>query len=470
MGKIISSYIFPHPPIIVPEVGRGREREAADTINAVKKAALKIAEEKPETIIITSPHAPLFQDYIYISTAPRLCGDFGRFGSGGVKLEFSNNVELVERIIRQSGKYGIHAGGLGDNIARKYGISRELDHGALVPLYFVRKEYKDFKLVHMSTAGLPLIGLYKFGKAVSAAVDELGDERVVFIASGDLSHRLSYDAPYGYSERGKEFDRMLVECVEKSDVESLLGIDGALCENAGECGLRSFVIMYGALDGRALKPEVYSYEGPFGVGYSVARIEVGQPDPVWEKLDEIKKKQNLRMEEIRKSESPHVSLARQALETYVKHGRIIGIPENLPAGMLEERAGTFVSIKKHGQLRGCIGTTAPTRKNVAEEIIHNAISAGCRDPRFSPVEEDELGSLVYSVDVLKKPEPITSMEELDVKRYGVIVKSGMRSGLLLPDLNGVDTPEKQVAIALQKANIRPGEEYRMERFEVVRYK
>jgi len=176
-----------------------------------------------------------------------------------------------------------------------------------------------------------------------------------------------------------------------------------------------------------------------------------------------------RINMLRISEDPHVALARKALEMYVTNGTIIGLPEVLPEDMAKRRAGVFVSIKKFGQLRGCIGTIAPTKKNIAEEIIYNAISAGTRDPRFNPVEEHELDSLVYSVDVLGEAEPIDSIDELDVKRYGVIVRAGSRSGLLLPDLEGVDTPYEQVSIALRKAGISPSEKYTMERFEVIRY-
>lgn len=168
-------------------------------------------------------------------------------------------------------------------------------------------------------------------------------------------------------------------------------------------------------------------------------------------------------------EDPYIHLAKLTLETYVREGRVISIPEGLPEEMVSQKAGVFVSLKKNGQLRGCIGTIMPTTSCIAEEIIQNAISAGVRDPRFYPVTEEELPEIVYSVDVLKEPEPISSMAELDVKRYGVIVRSGRRTGLLLPDLEGVDTPEQQVAIALQKAGIWPGEDYTMERFEVIRH-
>ena len=138
--------------------------------------------------------------------------------------------------------------------------------------------------------------------------------------------------------------------------------------------------------------------------------------------------------------------------------------------MIRTRAGAFVSIHKHGRLRGCIGTIYPTTENVALEIIRNAISASTQDPRFDPITADELKWLEINVDVLGEPERIASMDELDVKRYGVIVSYGQKRGLLLPDLDGVDTPEQQVSIAMQKGGIREDEPYSLERFEVVRHR
>ncbi|HOV25294.1 MAG TPA: AmmeMemoRadiSam system protein A [Pseudobacteroides sp.] len=166
---------------------------------------------------------------------------------------------------------------------------------------------------------------------------------------------------------------------------------------------------------------------------------------------------------------PYVALAKNALETYIREGRILDVPDGLPDEMLRSSAGTFVSIKKAGELRGCIGTISPTMPNIALEIIQNAISSGTHDPRFDKVDESELDSLTYSVDVLKEPEPVDSIEELDVIRYGVIVRSGSRSGLLLPNLEGVNTPYEQVSIALRKAGIDPKWDFSIERFEVIRH-
>jgi AmmeMemoRadiSam system protein A len=428
MGKIISSYIMPHPPIVVPEVGKGEEAGAQKTLDAMRKAGAIIKTEKPTTIVLTTSHGPVFSDYIYISTSPRLSGSLSRFRASGVKLEFENNTELVNRIIEYANTEGIYAGGLEDSLIRKYSISRELDHGAIVPLYFVVGGVPDFKLVHISIAGLPLEELYRFGMCISRAIDDT-DERVVFIASGDLSHRLSSDGPYGFSERGEEFDRLFVKSVKNYDVKRLLKIDEGLSESAGECGLRSFIIMFGALDSYVVKPEVYSYEGPFGVGYAIARLGIEGRRDGSGILHEIEETDRQRVRQIREKEDDYIRIARESLEYYVKHRRIMHIPENLPEEMTKSRAGVFVSIKKHGQLRGCIGTISPTTGSIAEEIINNAVSAGTRDPRFDPVEEEELDRLVYSVDVLKKPEPVSSMDQLLLNMFFAHALPPWRQGL-----------------------------------------
>jgi AmmeMemoRadiSam system protein A len=165
---------------------------------------------------------------------------------------------------------------------------------------------------------------------------------------------------------------------------------------------------------------------------------------------------------------PVVKLAKEAVESYVRTGETPEPRELSPE--MRERAGVFVSLHKHGQLRGCIGTFEPAKDNVAEEIIANAISASTMDPRFPAVTESELGDLEYSVDVLTAPEPITDLSQLDPVKYGVIVESGWRRGLLLPDLEGVDSVEEQIAICRLKAGISAGEPVNLYRFQVRRFK
>jgi AmmeMemoRadiSam system protein A len=166
--------------------------------------------------------------------------------------------------------------------------------------------------------------------------------------------------------------------------------------------------------------------------------------------------------------SPLVRLARETVESYIKDGKVPQVKELAPE--MRGRAGVFVSIHKFGELRGCIGTFEPVEENVARETIANAITSATRDPRFLPISPEELENLSYSVDVLTHPEPAESRDQLDSERYGIIVEHGSRRGLLLPNLEGVDSVEEQIAICRQKAGISPDEPVKLYRFEVKRYK
>jgi len=170
-----------------------------------------------------------------------------------------------------------------------------------------------------------------------------------------------------------------------------------------------------------------------------------------------------------KKESAYVKLARETIENYIKQGKIITPTLGLPEEMINQKAGVFVSLKRFGDLRGCIGTFMPTQENIAQEIIKNAISAAVDDPRFSPVNVSELEDLSISVDVLSAPEEVKDISQLDPKKYGVIVSSGYKKGLLLPDLEGVNAVEYQIDIAKRKAGIYPGEKVKLYRFEVKRF-
>ncbi len=228
--------------------------------------------------------------------------------------------------------------------------------------------------------------------------------------------------------------------------------------------------MAGALDGCAAECRVLSHTGELGVGYGVAAFRVTGPDPERHFLKKWEEKEAERRKNERASEDPYVRLARAAVEAYVLHHRRISLPDGLPEEMTGRRAGVFVSLHEEGQLRGCIGTISPTRPSVAAEIAENALSAASRDLRFSPVRRGDLDRLEISVDVLGATEPVSSVRELDPERYGVVVTAGERRGLLLPDLEGVDTPERQIAIAKRKAGIGEGEAVTLERFEVVRHR
>lgn len=460
--SMLGAIITPHPPVLLPEVGGGREREIAATDRAMRTAAETVAAWQPDVIIVSSPHTILYRDYFHIAPGDGAVGDMGRFGAPEVRIQASYDTLLREEIIRRAEAEGLHAGTLGQR-------DPELDHGVLIPLYYLRKAGVRCPIVRMGLSGFSPLDHYRFGKCVQDAVNALG-RRAVFLASGDLSHKLKADGPYGYAPEGPQFDDAVTRTMASGDFLEFLTIDPALCERAAECGLRSFQVMAGALDGLAVEPQLLSHEGTFGVGYAIALFPVtGRDDSRCYEKDYLLAK-NDRLATRKASEDPWVKLARRSLETYVKTGqRLTSLPEDLPAEMTTQQAGAFVSLHKNGQLRGCIGTIAPTCDNLAWEIVQNAVSACSRDPRFSPVRPDELDELEYSVDVLGAPEPVDSPAALDPKTYGVIVSCGGRRGLLLPDLDGVDSVEAQLSIALQKGGIRENEPYKIERFKVVRH-
>lgn len=460
--SMLGAIITPHPPVLLPEVGGGREREIAATDRAMRTAAETVAAWQPDVIIVSSPHTILYRDYFHIAPGDGAVGDMSRFGAPEVRIQASYDTLLREEIIRRAEAEGLHAGTLGQR-------DPELDHGVLIPLYYLRKAGVRCPIVRMGLSGFSPLDHYRLGKCVQDAVNALG-RRAVFLASGDLSHKLKADGPYGYAPEGPQFDDAVTRTMASGDFLEFLTIDPALCERAAECGLRSFQVMAGALDGLAVEPQLLSHEGTFGVGYAIALFPVtGRDDSRCYEKDYLLAK-NDRLATRKANEDPWVKLARRSLETYVKTGqRLTSLPEDLPAEMTTQQAGAFVSLHKNGQLRGCIGTIAPTCDNLAWEIVQNAVSACSRDPRFSPVRPDELDELEYSVDVLGAPEPVDSPAALDPKTYGVIVSCGGRRGLLLPDLDGVDSVEAQLSIALQKGGIRENEPYKIERFMVVRH-
>ncbi|WP_300412828.1 AmmeMemoRadiSam system protein A [uncultured Oscillibacter sp.] len=459
---ILGAVIAPHPPLIIPTVGRGREREVQATIDAYRTAAKQVAAWEPEALIITSPHQIMYTDYFHISPGRSAAGDMSTFGAPETRLTIRYDEGLREELVRRAESAGLRAGTLGER-------DPFLDHGTFLPLYFLREAGVDCPILRVGLSGFSPLDHYRLGQCITQAVETLG-RKAVFIASGDLSHKLREDGPYGFAPEGPEFDCQITEAMAAGDFLRFLTMDPTLCDRAAECGLRSFQIMAGALDGLAVEAELLSYEGVTGVGYGVATFTVTGPNENRRFGEQCAELEQVRLAEKKVSEDPWVKLARLSLETYVKTGkRLERLPEGLPAEMTDRAAGAFVSLHAHGRLRGCIGTTGPTTGSVAWEIVQNAVSACSRDPRFIPVGVEELDSLEYGVDVLGQPEPISSPAELDVKKYGVIVSCGGRRGLLLPDLEGVDTVEQQIDIARQKGGISSREKYTLERFEVVRH-
>ena len=458
-------YLMPHPPIIIPSIGKGEELKLYKTSLACYEVSQEIERIQPDTIIIITPHGAMFSDAIAISEGEAIAGDFSRFQCSQIQIEQPLDTQFNQELLKECQKNQIPVVTVDEPLLKAYGRHFELDHGALVPLYFINKYYTDYKLVHITYAPINDRQLYKFGMILEEVSQKL-NKKVVMIASGDLSHKLTESGPYSYSPYGEEFDRQFLEKLSSEQPLEIFELDKQMINEAAECGLRSTKILLGSLDGKEVKGEVLSYQGPFGVGYGVVRFHItGQGI---KGLKYIGKEDRSIKQILSKNQNPYVALARQCLEDYFTQTRTMVAKEELPEIMVAHRHGVFVSLKKHGQLRGYIGTIFPTTDCVASEIIRNAIAAATEDPRFIPVSYHELKDLHISVDVLMRPEKATK-DELNPKKYGVIVSKGMRKGVLLPNLEGIDTVDEQLNIACQKAGINPDAEFEIEKFEVIRY-
>lgn len=487
---ILAAFAVPHPPLLIPGIGEDSSAQVQKTKNAYKEAAARSAALRPETLVIFSPHTTLYADYFHVSPGKEARGDFGRYGPLGAQASYSvsYDTEFVEELEQRLACHEIPGGTAGEQ-------DPALDHGAMVPLHFFeqalsaqeKKEDKNtveaeglaaakdrgssrVRVVRIGLSGLSREQHHLFGKTVAETANIL-NRRTIVIASGDLSHKLLAEGPYGYASEGPEFDRQLCDALAQGDFARVRTIDKKLSKEAAECGLLSFIMMGGALEEVDYTSELLSYEGPFGVGYAVAAY-------IAREGGSTKRAQGA---------SLPVALARRALSIFFFAGKrrpsiftsdiqnmLKGFQENQEDSLLyhelaQSRGGVFVSLHKEGKLRGCIGTIGARMESVLEEIIQNAVSAAVEDPRFPPLEEKELSDLDIKVDILQEAKPVADKSMLDAQRYGVIVKLGWRKGVLLPALKGVDTPDEQIAIALAKAGIEKDEPYELECFEVVRY-
>ncbi|UCC90131.1 MAG: AmmeMemoRadiSam system protein B [Dehalococcoidia bacterium] len=318
--------------------------------------------------------------------------------------------------------------------------AHQYEHSIEVQIPFLQYFKKDFRLVPIMLAYSTSATYKEIGKELATAIKDL-NRQVVIIASSDMTH-------YEPQESAQWKDTQAIEAILDLDEDKLLKrVDELRISMCGYAPAVSLISAAKELGAKRAELVRYQTSGDITGDYSSVVGYAGV---------------------ILKGMSPMASLAKRTVETFVKESKIPE-PEELTPEM-KQKAGVFVSIHKLGQLRGCIGTFEPTQENVAQETIVNAISSATRDPRFLPVAPNELDDLTYNVDVLTKPEPIDSQDQLDPKKYGVIVESGVRKGLLLPDLEGVDSVDYQIEICRQKAGIAPDEPIKLYRFEVRRYK
>lgn len=444
---IALAVLVPHPPVIVPKVGRGREREAQATVDGIRRVAQRVCDARPGLIVILSPHAERRPGMFGLVRGERLDGDLSRFGAPGVEADMPNDNVFLDLVREHAAARGIATFDIHNS---------PLDHGVMVPLAFLI-EAGWYGPTAVVSPGAPNDDFESFGAALAAAASCTG-RRTALVASGDMSHRLSHGAPSGFHPRAHEFDEAFVEELRVPNFEGVRALDPRLVELAGQDVMEVTRIAMAAAGGRPRGTHVHSYEGPFGVGYCTA-VLFDETAPAREAIPS------------RAARSP-AWLARNAIETYLAVHKYYPVHEGTLAGGLPARAGVFVTLRgADGALRGCIGNISAQFPTLAEEIVDRAVAAATRDPRFEPVTRDEAGRLSVEVSILSDSEPVVGTEDLDPRRYGVIVteEGTGRRGVMLPGVPTLDTPAQQVAAVRRKAGMADDSPVRLERFTVEKY-
>ena len=439
--------LFPHPPVMIPEIGGSELSRMALTIKTEEEAMHKMVSSGIETVIIISPHNLCFHDGPALFLADSISGNLSDFGYPQLAMTLSIDRMLAEAVLQEAAPL-IPLHRVDEEEARRYNRTLTIDWGTFVPMYYLQKAGFKGKAVMFS----PCFSNYEINEILGTIVERTAarlGRKIGVIASGDLSHRLTPESPNGYTEKGILFDKAVMDALRRRDKTPLTSMTPEFIDEIAMCGLPSVYFLFGILGQRKADMPCFSHEGPFGVGYGIC-LYLPHGEDEKEPVHDVR-----------------VKLARESIRYFLEHGTIMDTPSPL-APDLEKRAGVFVSLHKYGALRGCIGTFLPCYKNTAEEIIHNARSAAMDDPRFPSLTAHELDDLDISVDILSSPEP-AAITDLNVKKYGIIVENGNRRGLLLPALDGVNSPEQQINIARRKAGIRNEEPIKLYRFTVKRY-
>ena len=260
-GSIVFAGIAPHPPLLVPEVGGSRINDVADSRLALREFSRRLVAVRPDTVVLISPHSPVDAIAFTTRSTPDLYGDFSQFGAPNTQLRFQNDYEIVDAMVEAAKREGVRL----SDLSQEY----HLDHGALVPLYYLSEAGWNGPVAVIGFTTQPVDHHLAFGRAIRKAAEASG-RRVALVASGDLSHRLIVGGPYKYEPTAHLFDEQIVSAIAAGNTRAVVGIDPALRERAGECGYRSIVIALGCAGDPLEDQQVLSYEGPFGVGYMVA--------------------------------------------------------------------------------------------------------------------------------------------------------------------------------------------------------
>ena len=437
---VVFGGLTPHAPVLIPDIGRHDLLKLNQTVSAMKELARQVVRQEPDVIVIVTPHGKANGDAFGVLGREWLLGDFARYRAPQIALDAPGD-PVVAAAIRDL----VEAADL-PIVQLDRAQPVPLDYGVTVPLYYLQKAGYNGSIVPVTVSHGSREDHRAFGRAIAQAVSGLG-KSTVLLASGDLSHKLTPNAPAGYAPEGARFDELLVKLLGGGDWDQIFEMDESLWKNAGECGYRALLVLLGALEKSMPRAQMLAYEGPFGVGYATAAIEVDEPEQQDDAFNPA-------------------GFARQVIDTYLQTDRLPPAPAHFPA----EPQGCFVCLRRDGQFAVCVGSVVPGEDTLAKEIARHALRAVQQYAERHEMNIDEvIHHLGFTVDLLSDLEPVEQLSDLDPKVYGLVVAGKGRQGVVLPDLEAVETPEQQLELAMRKAGLAEGDAYTMERFRVERH-
>ncbi len=442
---VVCAVLMPHAPVLIPGVSTHGESPVAASQHAMRTAATLLLRHRPDGIVLISPHSPRRSRAFGIWTDSRVSGSLACFNAPHAEINLPLDLAMARAIALEAGARNLETWSIS---------SHPLDHGALVPLWFLAEAGWDGPTVVLSLHFSKYDGIVLFGEAIAAAADALS-HRIAIVASGDMSHSHACRPAGGDHPRANSFDEAFLTLVGSGDYRALRHIPESLRETASEDAIDPTLIATAAAGWRSNGHKLLCYEAPLGVGYGTALLfsESSLPD-----ADAVS---------FGKSGGRLLpSIARHAIESAVA-GSVEPPPPPFD-DYTSEKHGVFVALRKRdGSLRGFAGSPEPVTPNIVFEVWRNARLAAKSDARFHPVSADEVAGLLLEVSVVHSIEKVSSPEELDPAVYGVVVSTGDgRKGLLLPGSKAITTVDDQLRLARQKGSIQPGEPATVLRFQV----
>lgn len=451
--SIVAGFFLPHNANLVPEISHD-EDIFFNTKKALNVMAQKIAEIKPDTIVIISPHGEAYSDFFQLGEGLVTFGNFQ--DQGAPQLNFRCLYDSFTRKVLDDLASAIDFPAGSEN-----SDMRDLDHGVMVPLYFINPYFSEYELLRVGISGLPLIKHYELGKLIHDAFEKTG-KKAVIIASGDLSHAKN-GSP---SDQQLAFDEAMVQIMRNGNFGDLFNFPREELRVVRQCGARPLAILAGALDGHKIESAIYSYENQEGIGAAVVYFDIKEKDSSRCFGDLYLEKERLNASEASKEEDDYVQLARKVIKDHVTKAGKTKLNRTKGKGIPNVKGGLFVEVEEFGERKAIAGEITQTRRNLTTELVTMARVCAMDNFEHPPIKKEDLPYITIKVMVVKNLKKC-SLKDIDPQKHGIYITKMRKSGSVFPEEGNMKTPKEMLDTAKLYAGISPSDNsFEMYSFEI----